>query len=452
MNADSRAVLDRAIGETWRDDYPWELLTRLTELDRFAGHPGERRAADLVADALQTAGARDVTTDTFDLQVWTRGSTELAVTSPVERSFEAIALPYSPAGDIHAPVVDVGYGTPDEIDDLDEDLEGAIALASTDSPESGRFIHRMEKYGHAVAAGAEAFIFRNHKAGRLPPTGSLRFDQEAAVPGVGVSKETGDWLVEYADHDAEIHLRVDAQTDRGEGVNTHGVFGPDDVDEEVLVLAHHDAHDIAEGALDNGCGVATLVTAARTLAPVTDQLDQRVRFASVGAEEVGLVGAQALAESLDPDSVATVVNLDGAGRYRTLRGFTHGTDDVATILDDLSEQTHRAVEVEDVVHPFSDHWPFLQQGVPAIQLHSVTPERGRGWGHTHADTRDKADARNIREHGALTALLLADLAGLDTPPRDLPRLDTDDLADMLVDHGYEAGMRAANIWPAEWEH
>ena len=449
MNADSRARLDRTLGETWRDGYPWEFLTDLTELDRFAGHPGERRAANLVADALRTAGARDVTIDEFDLQVWTRGVTELAVTSPVERSFEAIALPYSPGGDVRAPLVDAGYGTPAEIDDLD--VEGAIVLASTDSPESERFIHRMEKYGHAITAGAKGFVFSNHKPGRLPPTGSLRFEGEAAVPGVGVSKETGDWLAEYAERGAELHVRVDAHTDPGEGVNAHGVLGPADASEEVVVLAHHDAHDIAEGALDNGCGVATMVTTARTIAPVADELDRRVRFASVGAEEVGLVGAQALADTLDTDSIAAVVNLDGAGRYRDLRGFTQGTDEVADLLRDLSARTDRPVEIEDAIHPFSDHWPFLRKRVPAIQLHSVTPERGRGWGHTHADTRDKVDARNIREHAMLTTLLLTDLAGLDDPPRRLPRPDPDDMAELLADHGFEAGMRAADIWPADWD-
>ena len=449
MDADSRARLDRTLGETWRDDYPWEFLTDLTELDRFAGHPGERQAASLVADALRTAGARDVVIEGFDLQVWTRGVTDLAVTSPVERSFEAIALPYSPGGDVSAPLVDAGYGTPDKIDDLD--VDGTIVLASTDSPESERFIHRMEKYGHAITAGAKGFVFSNHKPGRLPPTGSLRFEGEAAVPGVGVSKETGDWLSEYADRGAELHVRVDAHTDPGEGVNAHGVLGPRDADEEVLVVAHHDAHDIAEGALDNGCGVTTMVTTARTLASVADELDRRVRFASVGAEEVGLVGAQALADTLDTDSIAAVVNLDGAGRYRTLRGFTQGTDEVADLLRDLATRTARPVEVEDAIHPFSDHWPFLRERVPAIQLHSVTPERGRGWGHTHADTRDKVDARNIREHAMLTTLLLTDLAGLDDPPRQLPRPDPDEMAELLADHGFEAGMRAADIWPTDWD-
>jgi hypothetical protein len=86
--------------------------------------------------------------------------------------------------------------------------------------------------------------------------------------------------------------------------------------------------------------------------------------------------------------------------------------------------------------------------VPALQLHSDSGERGRGWGHTHADTRDKVDDRNVREHGMLAALLVAEFAAAD---RDPARLDTDALADAFRDAGFETGMRAADLWPAAWE-
>jgi Zn-dependent M28 family amino/carboxypeptidase len=223
------------------------------------------------------------------------------------------------------------------------------------------------------------------------------------------------------------------------------VLGPD-TDEEVVVLAHHDAHDIAEGALDNGCGVATLVATARVLADL--DLDTRVRLATVGAEEVGLQGASALADSLDPESVRAVVNLDGAGRYRTLRAFLHCTDHFEEVLDRVSDDTGHPIEVQDAVHPYSDHWPFLRAGVPAVQLHSVTPERGRGWGHTHADTRDKADSRNLREHGILAALLVRELA---SEGGSVPRPDGNALRERLADDGMRPGMEAAGVWPDGWE-
>jgi len=434
----------RALGRAWTDETPWDVLTALTELDhRLAGHEGERRAADIAAEALREAGARDVHTTTFDLPVWTRGGCSLRVTEPVDRGFEAVALPYSPAGDAAGRLVDVGYGTEDAFEGVDAD--GAVVLASTDSPPGGRLVHRMEKYGRAVDGGAAGFVFYNHKEGQLPPTGSLRFGREGEIPAVGVSAEAGDWLREYAGEGGEVALSVDARTEPGEGTNTHGVLGPD-TREEVVVLAHHDAHDIAEGALDNGCGVATLVAAARVLSGL--DLDTKVRLATVGAEEVGLQGASALADGLDPDSVRAVVNLDGAGRYRTLRAFLHGTDRFEGVLDGVSDDTGHPIEVRDAVHPYSDHWPFLEAGVPALQLHSVTPERGRGWGHTHADTRDKADPRNLREHGMLAALLVRALAGEDA---SVPRPDEDALRDRLVDDGMRPGMEAAGVWPERWD-
>ena len=432
----------RALGRAWADDAPWDVLTALTELDdRMAGHPGERRAAEIAADAFEDAGARDVRTHAFDLAVWTRGDCSLTLLEPKERGFDALALPYAPAGDAAGPLVDVGYGTESAFDDAD--VAGNVVLASTESPPEGRLVHRMEKYGRAVDRGAAGFVFYNHKDGQLPPTGALRFGREAEIPAVGVSKETGAWLREYAERDGRVSLSVDATTEPGTGTNTQARLGPD-TDEEVVVVAHHDAHDIAEGALDNGCGVATLVAATRVLAQL--DLDCAVRVTTVGAEEVGLLGSRALAESLDPANVRAVVNVDGAGRYRTLRVFTHGTDEFADALNAVSERANQPVQIEDLLHPYSDHWPFVRRGAPAVQLHSVTPERGRGWGHTHADTRDKADSRNVREHGMLAALLVQDLT-----TRDVPRPDQDALRERLLDAELRPSMEAAGVWPENWD-
>jgi len=106
---DRRERLAPAIGRAWTDDEPWRFLTDLTAIgSRMAGSEGERRAADLVVDAFERAGLRNVRTDPFGIAAWDRGSTELHVTTPGRdgsdrtRSFEALALPYSPAGNVGA--------------------------------------------------------------------------------------------------------------------------------------------------------------------------------------------------------------------------------------------------------------------------------------------------------------------------------------------------------------
>ena len=455
------AALAPALGATWTDDEPWRFLTDLTAIgSRMAGSEGERRAAGLVADAFERAGLADVRTEPFDLPTWERGSASLDVTvsgrdgEPATRSFDALALPYSPAGSVAGELVDVGYGTPAEIDE--REVEGRIAVASTTTPSGGRFVHRMEKFGYAIDAGAVGFVFVNHLDGQLPPTGSLTFGAEAEAVAVGVSKETGAWLREYAvggegaitsgSRDvAQAELSVEASTTPGESRNVTGRAGPD-TDERVLLLAHYDAHDIAEGALDNGCGIATVATAAGILADA--DLPLGVDVVAVGAEEVGLLGAEHLADRLDLDRVKGVVNVDGAGRFRDLVALAHASTAAASVAGAVSAATRQPVEVDAQPHPFSDQWPFVRRGVPALQLHSDSGDRGRGWGHTHADTRDKVDDRNVREHAMLTALLVAEFA---SPERDLPRLDRDELAAAFREADFETGMRAADLWPADWD-
>ncbi|WP_126662267.1 M28 family metallopeptidase [Haloterrigena salifodinae] len=489
---ESEPTLERALGRAWTDDRAWTLLTRLTELPhRMGGSPNERRAAEIIRETLSDAGLEGVRVQEFPMQYWERGSTEFAVLGgehgkdnepdrrkTLDRSFEAIALPYSPAGDVEGPLVDVGYGTPDEI--ADAELQGAIAVASTTTPRDQRFVHRMEKFGHAVAAGAKAFVFANHVSGQLPPTGALTFDVEAAAPGVGVSAETHDWLTDYAERGARARIRVDATTTDGSSRNVHGVLGSEargasdessgqrggftassettesspgprdaETDDEVLVVAHYDAHDITEGALDNGCGIATVAGATAILAALEEDLDCRVRIAGVGCEEIGLLGAEAMAKKLDLESVRAVVNVDGAGRFRNLRALSHGSADLEELAEDVTSAVGQPVVDESDPHPFSDHWPFLRAGVPALQLHSEPPEgseRGRGWTHTTADTRDKVDRRNLREHAMLTALLVRELTRT-----EVSRVDTADLQERLREQEYEPGMRAADIWPDAWD-
>jgi Zn-dependent M28 family amino/carboxypeptidase len=435
-------ALAGALGRTWTDDAPWEFLTRLTAIgDRMGGGPGEREAADLVETTLAAAGVRNLTQQSFPMERWERGTASLALTEPHARTFETIALPYSPAGEVEGELVDVGHGLPTEVGAAD--VEGKIAVASTSTPPGSRFVHRMEKFGHAVEAGAAAFVFVNHVEGQLPPTGALKFGSEASAPAVGVSAETGAWLTEYAEEGGRVRLSVEASTTPGESQNVLGDLGPD-TDDHLLLLAHYDAHDIAEGALDNGCGIAVVTAAARILAAL--DLPIRVRVGAVGCEEIGLLGSEHLAGVTDLDSVQGVVNVDGAGRFRDLVAMTHHSDDTRDAVEAVAERTRQPIRVKHEPHPFSDQWPFVRAGVPAVQLHSDSGERGRGWGHTHADTRDKVDDRNIREHAMLTALVVREVAG-----RDLDRLDRDSLAAAFRDAEFERGMRAADLWPDNWD-
>ncbi|MFB6073384.1 MAG: M28 family peptidase [Haloarculaceae archaeon] len=428
------------IGDTFTSDTGWRHLETLVDIgDRMAGSEGERRAAEATRAALAEAGARDARLEPFDIQGWTRGDASIAAGDTTQ---ECIALPRSPAGEATGELVDVGYGLPR---DFEADLEGAIVMAASDVPDwYDRFLHRREKYYHAVEAGAAGFVFRNHVEGCLAPTGSVGTEGApiGEIPAVGVSKEVGARLARRWSGE-EISVSVDAEVHDATSQNVHADLGPD-TEAEILVTSHVDAHDIAEGAGDNGAGTALVVEMARALAAREDELDTRVHFLAYGAEEVGLVGSNHDAARRDHDDVVAVVNNDGAVRGRTLSLTTHGFPELAAAAETVAGRLGHPIETSPTLGPHSDHWPYVQWGVPGYHVSSETGETGRGWGHTRADTLDKLESRTLREQAILLTELVVHLAGDDVT---VPHRDPEEIAAQLEDEGLAEGMRITGDWP-----
>jgi Zn-dependent M28 family amino/carboxypeptidase len=428
------------IDGTFTSDAGWEHLEGLVDIgNRMAGSAGERRAAEATRDALEGAGARDARLEPFDIQGWTRGDS--AVRAGGE-GHECIALPRSPAGEVTGELVDVGHGLPE---DFEADLTGKVVMAASNVPDwYDRFLHRREKYYHAVEAGAAAFVFRNHVEGCLAPTGSVGTDESPIgdVPAVGVSKEVGTRLARrFEGEDATVTVR--AETGAATSQNVHADLGPR-TEEAVLVTSHVDAHDIAEGAGDNGAGTAMVVELANALAAREDDLGTRVHFLAFGAEEVGLCGSEYDSEHREGESVVAVVNNDGVVRGRTLKAYTHGFDGLETAVDAVADRFDHPIPTTPRLGPHSDHWPYVKRGVPGSHFTSETGDEGRGWGHTRADTLDKLESRTLREQAILLTELVVHLAreGVTVDHRD-----PGSVADQLEEEDLAEGMKVTGDWP-----
>jgi Zn-dependent M28 family amino/carboxypeptidase len=426
------------IGDTFTSDVGWSHLERLVDIgNRMAGSPGEQAAMDATRDALTSLGARDVHVESFHIQGWVRG--ESAVTAGDHR-LPAIALPRSPATAVDGRLVDLGDGLPD---DFDQDLSGAVVLVSSTVPDHvDRFIHRREKYYRAVEAGAAGFVFRNHVPGQLPPTGSVGTNDAplGEIPAVGVSKEIGARLSRRFVGEP-VAVRVDCETPDADSGVVHADVGPD-TDDAVYLTSHVDAHDVAEGALDNGAGTAMVVELARILLARADELDTRVHVACFGAEEVGLLGSAHTAETAD--DVRAVCNLDGVCAGRTLRVDLGGFDAMADAFERVGRRFDHPITVVPEHLPHSDHWPFVSRGTPGCMVSAETDERGRGWGHTEADTLDKLEPRTFREQAILLAAAVVELAADDAGFEPLP---PDEIAAALEEQGEAAGMKLTGDWP-----
>jgi len=428
------------IGEPFTSTTGWEHLETLVDIgNRMAGSEGERRAAEATRDALSDVGARDARLEEFDVQGWQRSDSTIRAG---ETEQECIALPRSPDDEATGELVDVGYGLPE---DFEADLEGKVVMAASNVPDwYDRFLHRREKYYHAVEAGAAAFVFRNHVEGCLAPTGSVGTadDPIGEIPAVGVSKEVGTRLARRFEGE-QLTVDVDAGVHDATSQNVHADLGPD-TDEAVLLTSHVDAHDIAEGAGDNGAGTAAVVEIAKALAARESELDTRVHVIVYGAEEVGLCGSEYDSEARAHDSIKAIVNNDGVVRGRTLKCYTHGFDELAAAADAVSDRFDHPVETTPRLGPHSDHWPYVQWGVPGYHVMSETDAEGRGWGHTRADTFDKLEVRTLREQSILLTDLVVHLASDDV---QVEHRAPEAIADQLAEEDLAESMRITGDWP-----
>jgi len=442
---------EAVVGDAQTSGFAWDVLEELVDVgSRMAGQAGEREGAEVIRDAFADAGLEDPRLEPFEIPGWWRGDSELRVEAPRERTHagqhEVIALPGSPAGEVSGRLVDVGTGTEAEFDAVADELDGAVAMASSRTPEDAdRWIHRMEKYVHAAERGAAGFVFANHVEGSLPPTGEVGYhERPGPIPAVGVSKEVGARLSRYAaDGDVELSLSVDCRVEPTESHNVVAEVGPADAAETVLVTAHVDAHDIADGANDNGAGSALVAEVGRLLTAVEGELDRRVKLITFGAEEIGLWGAYHEAETTDLDAVTAVVNLDGACSSRTLRVGTNGFDDLAAVFEAVADDFDAPIETDDTISPHGDQWAFVQEGVPATMTSTASESSGRGWGHTHADTLDKLDSRDLRDVATLVTEAVYRLADAGTTVESKDRAAIRE----AIDPGYEQELKTGGRWP-----
>lgn len=156
---------------------------------------------------------------------------------------------------------------------------------------------------------------------------------------------------------------------------------------EVILMTAHLDHDgivaakngdsIMNGAMDNAAGVATMLEAARAFVDSGTRPKRSILFAAVTAEEDGLLGAEYLAHypTLKGKMVVGVVNLD-------MPILTYDFQDVIAFGAEHSTMgpaVERAVAKagiklspdpvpEEGLFTRSDHYTFVQKGIPAVFL------------------------------------------------------------------------------------
>jgi hypothetical protein len=263
-----------------------------------------------------------------------------------------------------------------------------------------------------------------------PPEGALALrgwiprpaaERLAAMAGTTVDS----WFAEAARRDFQPRvLPVTASLEmtftgrRGiTGTNVIGrLAGRSRPGEAVLYTAHHDhlgvdadlqaagRDGIYNGATDNASGVAMLLEIAQAMTALPERPERSVYFATLSAEESGLLGAEFLAAH-PPVPLARIVanvNVDSGN----LRGRTRDVVGIGAERSEMLRYFREAAAEEGMVVSYdatpgtgrffrSDQLAFARGGVPAVYFSIGTDFIGREPGYA---ARMEADYRQNRYH------------------------------------------------------
>jgi Zn-dependent M28 family amino/carboxypeptidase len=169
----------------------------------------------------------------------------------------------------------------------------------------------------ASAAGAIGLLVYNNEAGEL--SGTLGEQAPEFVPTVGITDVEGAAiLAALAAGPVTASLLLDELTTDTETFNIIAETPTGRDDNTVMLGAHLDSVPEGAGINDNGSGSAAILDVAVKLA-AAGELNNQVRFAWWGAEEVGLLGSYhyvddlALNNPAELDQIATYLNFDMVG-------------------------------------------------------------------------------------------------------------------------------------------
>lgn len=369
--------------------------------NRGAGTSGYEASGRYVEETLRKAG---YTTERQNFSFIYEEIIEASLTevSPEARTVEDAPMSYSqptPAGGVTAtlaaPSTAIGCTAGDY---AGVDVVGKIALVSRGTCSFG------EKAVAAKAAGADAVIIYNNVDG--PLNGTLGGVDPDSAPATGVTQAEGNALLaKMAAGPVTMKLVIDKTLEERQTFNVIAETTTGRDDNVVMLGAHLDSVGDGPGINDNGSGTAGILETAVQLGKV-NKVNNKVRVAFWGAEELGLLGSDHYVADLqdnDPaelDNIATYLNFDMIASPNHIIGVydadestyaapvevPEGSAATEKVFTDYFDGTNQPW-VDTEFSGRSDYSAFINAGVPASGLFTgadgvKTPEEVEKFGGT----------------------------------------------------------------------
>ncbi|HYL82705.1 MAG TPA: M20/M25/M40 family metallo-hydrolase [Candidatus Angelobacter sp.] len=436
----------RIVGNSMTSGGASAFLESLTDTigGRITGSPGSQAAAELILKALREAGFENAHFEEYELaSVWRHGRATGEVVSPVQRPLYIGSYGWVPGtpGPIEVPVAD--FGAPgDGHAPAPEQLRGAAVIVDQRSSgvSSNYAGARLMMARQLARAGAAAMFIVSDKPDRMVYTSAFGFYPRGPLPILSLAKEDAALLRRLlAKGPVKIRLDVDNSfaSSPGRERNVVADLPGTEGGEMVLLTAHFDDWDPAQGANDNGAGVATVLEAARVLKALKIWPKNTIRFVFFSGEEQLANGSRAYVEQhkAELDKIRAMINTD-SGVQQPLGLQINGRPDLEAatkkLLKPLAPLGADAISLDADFD--SDHESFIVAGVPAYAL---LVERGDYdvRHHTIVDTFERIQPSLLGMHTAMMAVLGYQFANAQERPGR--RLSPTEVVELLKRTGLE---------------
>ncbi len=410
---------------------------------RLSGSAQAERAVEWVADEMKQLGLK-VSLQKLSVPHWVRGEEKGALTSwtgMAKGSKQRIALTAlgfsvaTPKEGLEAEIVVVNSF--EELNKLGRKaVEGKMVLfnykfdrtlaAAGFGGNAYGLATRYRGGGASAAAkhGAVAALVRSAggSQNRLPHTGAMNYAEGVKkIPAAALAYEDAD-LIAYLAKAGKVKMKLLLTPQTLPNKTSYNVIadlkGSEKPDEIVLVSGHLDSWDLGTGALDDAVGVANAMQVPYLLKRLKIRPKRTIRFVAFMNEENGFVGARTYAEEADiPKHFAAIESDLGASHPIgfIFAGKRSALPLLAPISKILSSQGASQIDVRR--RASSDISTLTAKGVPSFGPWFDT-RTYFNYHHNAADTLDKVKPKELKENGAIMAVLAYGLANLEQP---LPR-------------------------------
>jgi Zn-dependent M28 family amino/carboxypeptidase len=184
------------------------------------------------------------------------------------------------------------------------------------------------------------------------------------------------------------------------------IRGTDHPDEQVIIGAHLDSWDVAQGAVDNGTGAMAVLEAARLLKSVGSPPKRTLTFVLFYGEEQGEVGSRVFVRDHAGEMAkvdAVLVDDVGAGRITSIP--LESLWQAAPLLEEIYAPLQSVFDLKPMTNEYfagSDHDPFYERGVPAFLAVQEPAHYGFAH-HSTGDVFELVDPEALRQQSAVLA-------------------------------------------------